>query len=147
MLVRAQSKGRGVCGLLLKAEDVRRHFPRSTTAIEFKLGELRIGCELAQDFWNGRPEISDHRLCEWLEFKVFRGRPCRNPLALEMRKAGDNCFTLELPTGCDESELSWDMDRVAGCAAFIPQVMESNYRPRKPHDAVPSHAAVASFAD
>jgi hypothetical protein len=147
MLVRAQSKGRGVYGLLLKAEDVRRHFPGNTTAIGFRLGELRIDCELPPDFWRGRPEISDRRLCEWLEFKVFRGRPCRKPLALEMIPAGDNCFTLELPTGCDESEQSWDMDRVAGCAAFIPQVMESNQRQRKPHVAVASHAAVASHGD
>jgi hypothetical protein len=141
MLVRAQSKGHGVYGLLLKAEDVRRHFPRNTSAIEFKLGELRIGCSLPPDFWNGRPEISDRRLCEWLEFKVFRGRPYRKPLALEMTQASDNCFTLELPIGCDESECSWDIDRVAACTAFIPPPVGRNHRQRKPQ------AAVASAAD
>jgi hypothetical protein len=140
MLVRAQSKGRGIYGLLLKAEDVRRHFPKNTPAIELKLGELRIDCELTPDFWRGRPEISDRRLCEWLEFKVFRGRPYRKPLALEMTNAGDNSFTLELPSGCDESECNWDMDRVAACADFIPQAMQS-HRQRK------THAAIASPAD
>jgi hypothetical protein len=141
MLVRAQSKGRGVCGLLLRAEDVRRHFPRNTPTIELKLGELRIDCELTPDFWRGRPEISDRRLCEWLEFKVFRGGPCQKALALEMTNAGDNCFTLELPSGCDESESSWDMDRVAACSALVPQAIESIHRHRKPH------AVAASAAD
>ena len=141
MLVRAQSKGRGVYQLLLKAEDVRRHFPRNTSAIEFKLGELRIDCELTPDFWNGRPEISDHRLCEWLEFKVFRGRPYRKPLCLEMTRTGENSFRLELPSGCDESESSWDIDRVAACTAFVPPAMASNHRQRKPQ------AAAASSAD
>lgn len=116
MVVRTQSRGRAVSGLRVEAEDVERYFPRTVTDIELHLGELRIHCALAPGFWNGRAQISDHRLCEWLEFKAFHGRPCRVPLSLEMTPIGSGSFKLEPPIGCDLSTCNWP-DRVAeGCS-------------------------------
>ena len=119
MVVRTQSKGRGVSGLLLKAADVRRHIPGNTAAIELQLGELWIHCPLSPEFWNGRPEICDRRLGEWLEFKVIRTRSCRVPVVLELTPIGINSFRLEIPPGCDGSACNLARDERVACTSFV----------------------------
>ena len=118
MVVRTQSKGRAVSGLLLAAEDVQLFFPERTSEIEIQLGELRIQCDLNADFWSGRHEITDRRLCEWLEFRAFHGRPCRMPLSLEMTPAGPGSFRLQPPAGCELSTCSWPEKTTAGCLSL-----------------------------
>lgn len=119
MVVRTQSNGRGVSGLLLRKEDVRRHIPKNTAAIELQLGELRIDCPLPPEFWRGRPEICDRRLGQWLEFKVIRTRSCRVPVALEMTPIGNNSFRLEIPPGCDGLDCNMPPDEMVAFTSFV----------------------------
>jgi len=115
MVVRTQSRGRAVSGLLVEAEDVKRFFPDRVSGIELQLGELRIHCQLGADFWNGRFEIADRRLCDWLEFKAFHGRPCRRPLSLELTPAGVGAFRLQAPAECDFMTCNWPDQIAEGC--------------------------------
>jgi hypothetical protein len=119
MVVRTQSNGRGVSGLLLKAADVRRHIPKNTTAIELQLGELRIDCPLSAEFWHGRPQLCDRRLLGWLEFKIFLGKSCRTPVSLEMTPTGKNSFRLQIPSGCDGSKGALPPHVTAAGTAFV----------------------------
>ena len=73
MVVKTQSKGRGVTGLHVGMNNVRRYFPKGTRDIELQLGHLTIQCGLKPDFWDGEPEIYDPRLCAWLESKHLHG--------------------------------------------------------------------------
>lgn len=59
MVVKTQSKGRGVTGLHVGANNVRRYFPKQISSIELQLGHLQIECGLKPDFWLGEPEIFD----------------------------------------------------------------------------------------
>jgi len=95
MVVRTQNNGREIFGLHVGVGNVRRYFPRSVGAVELQLDELSIQCRLPESFWNGRPEIHDPRLCEWLKFKVIRERRNRNPIELHMVQSGTNTFTLQ----------------------------------------------------
>lgn len=95
MLVKTQSKGRGVTGLHVGTDNVRRFFPKGTKNIELQLGHLRIECGLKPDFWQGQPEIYDPRLCAWLESKNFHGTATRSPVSLAMIPAGGNSFQLQ----------------------------------------------------
>jgi hypothetical protein len=95
MVVKTQSKGRGVTGLHVGAANVRRHFPRNTTVVELQLDHLQIQCALPPGFWHDQPEIHDPRLCAWLEWKNLRGRPDRTPILLSMVPAGKNSFRLQ----------------------------------------------------
>ena len=95
MVVRTQCKGRGVTGLHVGANNVRRYFPKHVSVIELQLDHLQILCGLEPDFWRGDGEIHDRRLCAWLESKNFHGRPGRSPLPMAMIPAGNNCFKLQ----------------------------------------------------
>lgn len=94
MVVRTQSSGRGTTGLYIGTRNARRHFRRHVKAIELQLGHLHIHCELAPDFWRGRPEIRDQRLSDWLESRVFHDRSCRAPVPMAMIPAERNSFKL-----------------------------------------------------
>ncbi|HUH63767.1 MAG TPA: hypothetical protein VLZ50_12240 [Terracidiphilus sp.] len=83
----------------MRAEDVKRYFPRSWTTIELQLGGLRIDCALSPEFWKGRPEITDTRLREWLRFKAHTGNGDASTV-LEMTPAGSNCFTVQVRPTC-----------------------------------------------
>jgi hypothetical protein len=95
MVVKAQSKGRGLSGLLVGTDNVRRYFPREVSSIELQLDHLRIQCGLAPDFWQGQPEIYDPRLCAWLETKHMHSSRDRHPVTLAMVPAGKNAFRLQ----------------------------------------------------
>ena len=95
MIVEAQSKGRGRCGLYVGAENVRRYFPRNITSIELHLGHLKIQCELKPEFWHGQPELCDSRLAAWLETKHMHGNQSRSSVLLSLIPTGENAFRLQ----------------------------------------------------
>lgn len=95
MRVKAESKSYGIFELHVGAENVRRYFPRSISAIELQLDHLRIECDLTPDFWNGQADIFDSRIGAWLESKRINPRLSRTPISLSMIPAGDHAFRLE----------------------------------------------------
>ena len=103
MVVKAQSKGRGLSGLLVGTDNVRRYFPKQVSSIELQLDHLSIQCGLAPDFWQGQPEIFDPRLCAWLETKHMHASRDRHPVTLAMVPAGKNAFRLQ-PVSVDAHE-------------------------------------------
>ncbi len=96
MVVKIQNRGSYVTGLNVGATNVRRYFPKQTSAIELLLDHLQIECGLQPEFWQGDGEIHDPRLCAWLELKNSGGLPGRTPVPLVMIPAGKNCFRLQL---------------------------------------------------
>ena len=95
MIVEAQSKGLGRCGLYVGAENVRLYFPRNLSAVELNLGHLKIECRLTPDFWQGHPEIDDPRLCAWLESKLMHDNRNRRAVQLAMTPTGENVWKLQ----------------------------------------------------
>jgi hypothetical protein len=95
MVVKTQSKSRGVTGLHVGANNVRRYFPKHVSVIELQLDHLQIQCGLTPGFWQGEPEINDPRLGAWLESKHLHGRMDRSPIPLSMIPAGKNVFRLQ----------------------------------------------------
>lgn len=95
MIVRAQSRGRGISGLYVGAANVRRHFPKGRFVVELQLDHLRIQCGLTPDFWQGQPEIYDSRLCAWLETRHMHRARDRTAVRLAMIPEGRNSFRLE----------------------------------------------------
>lgn len=89
-----QQSGYAVTGLRVGAANARRYFPKTVRRVKLRLGDLEIDCKLSPEFWNGKPEIHDHRLCEWLQFRRSRGGADREPLPLAMEQAGDDSYTL-----------------------------------------------------
>ena len=94
MVVKTQSKGRGVIGLHVGANNVRRYFPKHIASIELQLDHLQIECGLKPDFWQGEPEIFDPRLCAWLESRHMHASLDRSPILLAMIPEGNNSFRL-----------------------------------------------------
>ena len=94
MVVKTQCKGHGVTGLHVGMDNVRRYFPKETKNIELQLGHLRIQCGLKPDFWQGRPEIYDPRLCAWLESKNLHS-PANRTVPMAMIPEGKNSFRLQ----------------------------------------------------
>lgn len=95
MVVKVQNKGRGLSGLYIGPASVRRHFPKSAAVIELQLDDLQIQCKLPSDFWLGKPEIFDSRLCAWLETKHMSRAHNRTPVRLSMIADGEHAFRLE----------------------------------------------------
>ncbi|HUB30927.1 MAG TPA: hypothetical protein VL967_14565 [Terracidiphilus sp.] len=94
MVVKTQSKGRGVTGLNVGINNVERYFPRGVHSVELQLDHLQIQCDLTPDFWQGQPEIYDPRLCAWLESKHFNAHPGKGPISLALIPSGKNSFRL-----------------------------------------------------
>ena len=95
MVVTTQKGERDRTGLHIGAANVRRSFRQGTTAIELMLDHLQIRCTLPPDFWNGRPEIHDPRLSEWLEFKAAQRSIGRAAMELTMVRSGIDTFVVE----------------------------------------------------
>jgi hypothetical protein len=95
MVVKTQSKGLGVTGLHVGANNVRRYFPKNISSIELQLDHLQIECGLKPDFWQGEPEIFDPRLCAWLETRHMHTKTDRTPIPLSMIPEGKNSFRLQ----------------------------------------------------
>jgi hypothetical protein len=94
MVVKTQSKGRGVTGLHVGENNVRRYFPRNIASIELVLDHLQIECGLKPGFWQGEPEIFDPRLCAWLESRHMHAKLDRDPIPLALIPEGKNSFRL-----------------------------------------------------
>ena len=94
MVVKSQCCGHRVTGILVGERNVQRYFPKNITEIELQLDHLRIECGLPSHFWNGKPEISDARLCLWLESKERDVYGRRIPVPLAMIPSGRNSFIL-----------------------------------------------------
>jgi hypothetical protein len=92
MVVTSQYCGHRVTGILVGESNVHLYFPRHVTEIELQLDHLRIECGLGPHFWNGKPEISDPRLCLWLESKERDSYGRRIPIPLAMIPSGRNSF-------------------------------------------------------
>ena len=92
MVVLSQCHGHHVTGILVGENNARRYFSRDITEIELQLDHLRIECGLRPSFWNGSPEISDPRLCLWLESKDGKGHGRRDPVPLTLIPSGHNSF-------------------------------------------------------
>jgi hypothetical protein len=95
MVVKTQSRGRGVTGLHVGADNVRRYFPNQVSSIQLQLDHLQIECGLKPDFWHGEPEIFDPRLCAWLESRHLHAKIDRASVPLAMIPEGKNCFRLQ----------------------------------------------------
>ena len=95
MVVKTQSKGRGVTGLHVGMNNVRRYFPKQISSIELQLDHLQIQCGLKPDFWLGEPEIFDPRLCAWLESRHLHTKTDRASITLAMIPEGKNSFRLQ----------------------------------------------------
>lgn len=95
MVVRTECRGRVCTGVSIGDNDVRRYFPQQTESIDLELDHLLIRCGLSPGFWNGHSEISDPRLCAWLESKNFNWRPGEQPVGLVMIPSGKNSFRLK----------------------------------------------------
>ncbi len=95
MIARMQNTGHLVTGIRIGRSNARRYFPDGTKAIDLKLDDLRIQCELKASFWRGSPEICDPRLCAWLEAKFLGRNLPASPAPLEIVKTGD-CYQLHL---------------------------------------------------
>lgn len=94
MEVRTLSNGREVTGLYIGAQNAQRHFKKHLQGVELHLGHLRIHCDLTPDFWKGRPEICDSRLCDWLQSRIFHSRPSRAPVPMVLVPVEKNTFQL-----------------------------------------------------
>jgi hypothetical protein len=95
MVVKTQCKGRACTGVSVGDEDVRRYFPQQTPSIDLELDHLLIRCGLSPGFWKGHSEISDPRLCAWLESKNFlHWKQGEEPVALALIPSGKNVFRL-----------------------------------------------------
>ena len=95
MVVKTQSKGRGITGLHVGANNVRRYFPKQISSIDLQLDHLQIQCGLKPGFWQGEPEIFDPRLCAWLESRHMHAQLDRTSIPLAMIPAGKNSFRLQ----------------------------------------------------
>jgi hypothetical protein len=94
MVVKTHKDGRDHIGLHIGTANARRYFRRHAQTIDLRLDDLEIQCTLSPDFWEGRPEIYDPRLSEWLEFKVGRRRPGGDPMLLTMVPSGSDTFVV-----------------------------------------------------
>jgi hypothetical protein len=94
MIVKTSQDSRDHIGLHVGISNARRYFRKRAQTIDLKLGDLEIQCTLSPDFWQGRPEIYDPRLSEWLEYKVGRGGPGQDPVLLTMAPSGSGKFVV-----------------------------------------------------
>jgi len=95
MVVKTQSKGRGVTGLHVGVRNVRRYFPKHISSIELQLDHLQIECWLKPNFWRNEPDIFDPRLCAWLESRHMHTKPDRASISLAMIPEGNTSFRLQ----------------------------------------------------
>lgn len=90
MIVKMQNDGHSITGIRMRISDARRLFPSDVKAVDLELDHLRIRCDLRID----RPQISDPRLCLWLEEKLF-WRTLQTTPVLQMERTGDS-YRLEV---------------------------------------------------
>ena len=94
MVVKTQSKGRGVTGLNVGTNHVPRYFSRSVPFVDLELDHLQIQCDLSPNFWQDQPEIFDPRLCALLESKYLTSS--NGSIPLDLIPSGKNSFRLRV---------------------------------------------------
>ena len=94
MLVKTYNDGLSRTGLHIGEANALRYFSRLKPSIELRLDDLHIQCTLTPDFWQGRPEIDDPRLSEWLQFKLARRSAAGEPILLTLVPSGTGTFVL-----------------------------------------------------
>ncbi len=92
MVVRTLGSGRGVMGLYIGPRNARRYFSRRSRHIELLLGHLHIYCDLTEEFWQGKPELCDQRLADWLFSRIFHGKASRAPAPVALIRHGQHGF-------------------------------------------------------
>lgn len=127
MLVKTYRDGRQFTGLYIGEVNARRYFSQCAPSIEIRLDDLRIECTLDASFWEGRPEIHDFRLSEWLEFKTARRRPGRETVYFNMVPSGPGAFILR-PS---------EEDRYDAFGADISNARKEPSEPIAPHRHMP----------
>ena len=95
MMVTIQNNGPSITGIRFNLADVRRHFPRNLESVEIELNDLHIRCELHARFWLDQPEITDPRLCSWIEEQLFELNLRGASVPLQMVRRA-NVYTLHL---------------------------------------------------
>jgi hypothetical protein len=95
MVVKTQSKARGVTGLQVGPRNAQRYFPKDSREIELQFDQVCIQCDLSVDFWQGQAEIFDPRLSLWLETRELHGRAGSGPGPLAMIPTGAHSFRLQ----------------------------------------------------
>ena len=92
MVVRTLGSGRGVMGLYIGPRNARRYFSRRSRHVELLLGHLHIYCDLSDEFWQGKPEICDARLADWLFSRFFHGKAGQGPAPVALISHGQHGF-------------------------------------------------------
>jgi hypothetical protein len=95
MIASMQSQGRSITGIRIGTSEARRNFPHGAKAIDLELDHLCIRCDLHTNSLRDRTEISDRRLCAWLEEKFYWQKLPPSPVAVEMVRSG-NSYRLQL---------------------------------------------------
>ena len=113
MVVKTHCKARGVTGLFVGTQNVRRYFPKNVASIELQLDHLSIRCSLSPAFWENIPEIYDPRLCAWLESRHMHRQSSRNPVELDMIPAGENAYRLQPASLHNQQRVSQEREQVA----------------------------------
>ena len=104
MIVKMQKKGHSITGVRIGSSNVRRFFPSGVQAIDLELDHLRIRCHLDANFWLDQPEISDPRLCAWLQDRFFCEKLPGKPVPIELVQAG-NSYRLNLISSPREAKI------------------------------------------
>lgn len=104
MVVKTQSKGRGVTGLNVGLSNAQRYFQRDVPSVDLELDHLQISCDLSPDFWQDQPEIFDPRLCAWLESKHLSANTQRGPIPVDLIPSGKNSFRVRLAPSVERSK-------------------------------------------
>ena len=109
MLVKTHRNGQDRTGLHIGRANANRYFRKDVRSIELMLGDLHIQCALPPDFWEGRPQIHDPRLSEWLKFKVGRAGSRPGAALLTMVPAGADAFVLHPNTEAESEAFGADI--------------------------------------
>lgn len=102
MVVKTQTKSRGVTGLNVGTNNVQRYFQRGVPFVELELDHLQIQCDLSPNFWQDQPEIFDPRLCAWLESKYLTNG--HGSVPLDLIPSGKNSFRLRVAPKSEHSK-------------------------------------------
>jgi hypothetical protein len=127
MLVKTYRDGRQCTGLHIGEANARRYFSKRAPSIEIKLDDLSIQCTLDTSFWEGRPEIHDIRLSEWLEFKTARRRAGREAVYFSLVPSGPGAFVLRPDA----------KDRYDSFGADVSRARKEHPEPISPHRHMP----------
>lgn len=124
----------GAVGLHIGETNVQQFFPREVEQVELELDHLRIVCLLEPSFWQGQPEIHDHRLSSWLEAKRFSGKLGLRSAPVAMIPCGEYVFRLQMVT---KEEADFALTGPPATAFFSPTLSPGVLLERRKHHVGP----------